>query len=205
VADVSSDGIDYLPFVLLGYSAWMYGSRSAANAAASLVANRDLITKVYFPRLLLPVASLVPNLLDLAIALVALAVVMGISGITPGLAIVTLPLWIVGIGAVGGAVGLIFATMNVQYRDAGAALPLITQLWFFISPIGYPASEVPDGWRTLYYVNPVAGLIGGVRWAVLDGPWPGTVILLSAASAVVLLVAGFAYFQRAERKFADVI
>ena len=206
VVDLPSDGIPYVPFALVGYSAWAYVSASLSGAAASLVANSALITKVYFPRLLAPLAAVVPGLVDLAVSFVPLAVAMAVSGARPGPALLTLPVWLAGLAVTAFGVGLWFATLNVRYRDAGALLGVALQLLFFLSPIAYPVSEVPGRWRLVYFLNPMAGLIGGLRWSLLDGPRPGIGPLsVSLAVIVVALVGGLRYFQAAERRFADVI
>lgn len=205
VVNLPSDGLPYVPFALVGYSAWAYLSASLGGAGGSLVANSALITKVYFPRLLAPLAAVVPGLVDLAVSAVPLAVAMLWAGIAPGLALLALPLWVVGLVACAFGVGLWFATLNVRYRDAAALLAVALQLLFFLSPIAYPASQVPDGWRLVYYLNPVAGLVGGLRWSLLGGPWPGAPLAVSAAVILVALGGGLRYFQAAERRFADVI
>lgn len=205
VAGVASDGLPYVPFALLGYSAWAYFSAGLGAAAASLVSNSALITKVYFPRLLAPAAAVVPGLVDLAVAMIPLAAVMVWTGTAPGPGIVTAPLWVAGLALTALGLGLWFATVNVRYRDAGALLGLLMQLWFFLSPIAYPATEVPDGWRTLYYLNPIAGIVGGLRWSVLGGPWPGWPLALSVTAAVAVSAAGLRTFRSGERYFADVI
>jgi ABC-type polysaccharide/polyol phosphate export permease len=205
VAGVPSDGLPYVPFALVGYSAWTYFSTSLSGAAGSLVANSALITKVYFPRLLAPAAAVAPGLVDLAVALVPLAVVMLWTGTAPGIGIVTLPLWLAALAVTALGIGLWFATVNVRYRDAGALLSLLMQLWFFLSPVAYPASAVSEQWRALYYLNPIAGLVGGLRWSLLDGPWPGWPLALSAAVAALATVGGLRAFRAGERYFADVI
>ena len=206
VVNLASDGLPYLPFALVGYSAWSYVSASLGGAAASLVANSALITKVYFPRLLAPLSAVLPGLVDLAVALVPLTVAMVVTGVRPGPAIVTLPFWVLGLVVTSFGVGLWFATLNVRYRDAGALLGVALQLLFFVSPIAYPASEVPGQWRAVYYLNPMAGLLTGLRWSVLDGPRPGVgPLAVSLTVITVCLLGGLRYFQSAERRFADVI
>jgi lipopolysaccharide transport system permease protein len=131
---------------------------------------------------------------------------MAATGVRPGPAIVTLPIWLLGLVATAFGVGLWFATLNVRYRDAGALLGVALQLMFFVSPIAYPASEVPGQWRTLYYLNPMAGLISGLRWSLLGGPRPGGgPLAVSLAVITLALWGGLRYFQSAERRFADVI
>jgi ABC-type polysaccharide/polyol phosphate export permease len=205
VVTLPSDGLPYLPFAMVGYAGWTLFSRNAAAVTGSIVANSSLITKVYFPRLLAPIAAILPGFVDFALGLLPLAVVMAVTGVAPGPELVTLPLWVLGLGLTSLGVGLVFATANVRYRDAGSVLGLLTQLWFFLSPIAYPASRVPSGWRWAYFVNPVAGLLSGLRWCVLGGPWPGLPLVVSLASGAALVAAGLLYFRSAERRFADVI
>lgn len=205
VVSVPSDGLPYLPFAMVGYAGWTLFSRNTGAVTASIVANASLITKVYFPRLLAPIAAVIPGFVDFALGLIPLVVVMVATGVTPSVALVTMPVWVLGLGLASLGAGLIFATVNVRYRDAGSLLALLTQLWFFLSPVAYPASQVHGAWRWLYYVNPVAGLLSALRWSVLDGPWPGLPILVSLATTGLLLASGLLYFRSAERRFADVI
>ena len=201
----NSDGVSYLPFVMLGYSGWSMFSNGVTGATSSLIANGTLITKVYFPRVLIPLSPIVTGFVDFGLALIPLAVVMGIKGVAPGVGLITLPLWILAIGAVTLGVGLIFATLNVQFRDAGPLLTLSMQLLFFVSPVVYSASNIHGALRWVYALNPMAGLLSGLRWCVLQTPLPGWPLLVSIASGLTLIAAGLAYFSLAERHFADVI
>jgi len=205
VANVSSDGIAYVPFAMLGYAGWTLFARGVSGATQSLVTNASLITKVYFPRLLLPLAAVLPNLVDFAVALAPVAVAMAITQTVPTIALITLPVWVALIAIAAFGVGLVFATANVRYRDAAAVLGLITQLLFFLSPVAYPASALPGQWLWLYYLNPMAGLLEGLRWSVLGGPWPGVGLIVSLLSGAVLVFIGLVVFRRGERRFADVI
>jgi ABC-2 type transport system permease protein/lipopolysaccharide transport system permease protein len=205
VVNVSSDGVPYVPFALLGYSAWSYFSGSVGGAAASLVGSSDLITKVYFPRLAAPLAAVVPGLVDFAVSALPLLVAMAWFRVLPGPALLTLPVWVAGLVVLAFSLGLCFATLNVRYRDAGPLLAVLLQLLFFLSPIAYPASSVTGAWRYVYYLNPMAGIVTGLRWSVLQGPWPGAPLAVSVAVTLVTLVSGLRYFQSAERRFADVI
>jgi ABC-type polysaccharide/polyol phosphate export permease len=160
---------------------------------------------VYFPRLVAPIAAVIPGLVDFAVSVAPLIAAMIWYGIAPDLALVTLPLWLAAMVLSAFGVGTIFATLNVRYRDAGPLLTVVLQLLFFLSPVAYPASAVPTGWQYVYYLNPVAGFVSGLRWCVLRGPWPGAPLAVSAAVIVVALFVGLRYFQSAERRFADVI
>ena len=207
LAAVPSDGIPYLVFAYVGFSVWSYVSTSLTGAQDSLVANASLVTKVYFPRLAAPVASVLPSLLDLAISFVILAVLMVVAGVTPGIELLTTPVFILWMVASALGVGLWMATLNVQYRDVRHAYGLVTQLWLFASPVAYPASLIEnDVWRHVYALNPLVGVLEGLRWAVLDGPWPGASLLaVSAFSTAAIALTGLLYFQQVERRFADVI
>jgi lipopolysaccharide transport system permease protein len=205
LARVPSEGIPYPVFAFLGLAVWAYVSSGVTKVSQSLVSNSPLITKVYFPRLLAPLASALPGLLDLALSLIVLGLLMVVYHVTPSWALLTLPLWLIGLVAATLSVGLWLAALNVQYRDVNHVVTLLVQFWLFVSPVAYPSSLVPDAWRPLYALNPVAGLLEGFRWAMLGAPWPGAWLVLSLSVTVVLLVSGVLYFQRVERRFADVI
>lgn len=196
--------LPYPVFALSGLIAWTYISTGLIKATQVLVANTPLVTKVYFPRLLAPLASVLPGLVDLLLALVILGAIMPFYGVRPSWAILTLPLWLLALVVVVLGVSLLLGTLNVRYRDVSHGITLLVQLWIFVSPVAYESTEVPDAWRGLYFLNPVAGVIEGLRWA-LGGDWPGSVTFVSLSTALLLLVAGVVYFQNAERRFADVI
>jgi lipopolysaccharide transport system permease protein len=205
LANVPSDGIPYPLFALSGLAVWTYHASSVTRATQSLVGNAPLVTKVYFPRLLVPLAAVLPGLVDLALSLLTLGVLLVVYQTTPGWAAVTLPLWVVALLATTLGVGLWLSALNVQYRDVNHAITLLVQLWLFVSPVAYPSSMVEGRWRWLYALNPMTGVIDGFRWALVRGPWPGPDLLLSLAVTAVMLVSGMVYFQRTERRFADVI
>ena len=205
LADVPSNGIPYILFAFLGFAVWSYVATSLTAAQDSLVDNAALVTKVYFPRLAAPVASVLPGLMDLGFSLVIFAGIMIWHGEWPGPEILLAPLFLVAMVGVTLGAGLWLATLNVQYRDVRYAYGLITQLWLFASPVAYPASLVKGGWSHVYALNPMVGVLEGMRWAVLDGPWIGVNMAISMASGLVLLVSGLAYFRKTERRFADVI
>jgi ABC-type polysaccharide/polyol phosphate export permease len=205
LADVPSEGVPYPVFALLAFVVWSYFAGAFGATSASLVANSALVTKVYFPRLAAPAASLLPGIVHLLVGLALLGGLMALYGVPPSPRAVLLPLCVVwGMAAALGP-GLLFATLNVKYRDFGAVSGFATQLWLLASPVAYPSSLVPEEWQWAYALNPMVGVIDTARWAVLDTPAPGAEILLSGAVTVVLLAAGLLYFQRAEREFADVI
>jgi lipopolysaccharide transport system permease protein len=205
LASVSSDGIPYPVFALVGLMAWGYVSGSVVRATQSLVGNAALVTKVYFPRILVPAAAVLPGAVDFMLALPVLAVLMVIYSVSPTWAIVTLPLWLLALVILAFAVGLLLSALNVRYRDVNQAIALMIQLWLFLSPVAYPASSVPGHWRTLYYLNPMAGIVTGLRWAVVGGAGLEPAVLLSGVSASLVLAGAIWYFQRTERRFADIM
>jgi lipopolysaccharide transport system permease protein len=205
LAKVPSDGIPYPLFVFAGLAVWSYHASSVTRATQSLVGNAPLVTKVYFPRQLVPLAAVLPGLVDLALSLLMLGVLLAVYQTAPGWAVLTLPLWLVALVATTLGVGLWLSALNVQYRDINHAITLFIQLWLFVSPVAYPSSMVEGGWRLLYALNPMAGVIDGFRWALVRGPRPGPTLLISLAVTAVILVSGVLYFQRTERRFADVI
>lgn len=205
LASVQSEGIPYPVFALAGLTLWTYVSNGVNRATLSLVGNPALVTKVYFPRILAPIASVLPALVDFAISLMLLGILIPVYGATLSGAAVTLPVWIIGASATAMGVGLILGTLNVRYRDVNQGIAFFIQLWFFLSPVAYASSSVPEGWRWVYALNPMVGWIDGLRWAVLGAPWPGLRLLVSVVSTLVVCTLGVAYFQAAERRFADVI
>jgi lipopolysaccharide transport system permease protein len=205
LAHVSGGGLPYPVFVYAGMSMWFYVSGAVSSSAQSLVDNRDLVTKVYFPRLLAPIAGVVPGLVDLVPALAILAVFLGVYDVVPGPALALLPLWIL-VGAVLAlAIGLWLAALNVRYRDVRYALPFLLQIWLFGSPVVYASSLVHGAWRYAYAANPMTSLLEGFRWSVAGGAAPGVESLVSLAVVLALLAGGFVYFWRTEQSFADVI
>jgi ABC-type polysaccharide/polyol phosphate export permease len=206
LARVPSDGIPYIVFAYTGFVVWTYVSTGVSTATNSLVSNASLVTKVYFPRVAAPVAAALPGLIDAGVSAGALAVLMVVYGVVPGLAVLTLPLWLAGIVAVVLGAGLVLSPLQVRYRDAHHATALAIQLWLFVSPVAYSANLVRGAWRYLYDLNPLVGLLGGTRWALLGAPWPGTRTVVGALATTTLTLAiGLAAFARAERRFADVI
>jgi ABC-type polysaccharide/polyol phosphate export permease len=205
LASVQSDGLPYPIFAFVGLLAWNYTSGAVTRATQSLVSNAPLVTKVYFPRLLIPLAAVLPGLLDMAVSLPVLVVLWVIYDVWPGWAVLTFPLWVAAAVVVALAVGLLLSALNVRYRDVNQAISLLVQLWLFLSPVAYPTSTVPEAWQPVYALNPMVGVIEGFRWCLLRGPAPGPWSLLSAAVTLALLAVALMYFQRTERRFADVI
>jgi lipopolysaccharide transport system permease protein len=205
VGDVPSDGITYPVFSLAGLVVWTYFSNGLLQSSNSLVNNIPLVTKVYFPRVLLPAGALLACLVDFAISLGVLAVVMIAYGVTPPARIVLMPLMVLIAIASTLGVSSLLGAMNVRYRDVRYVLPFLAQLWLFLTPVAYPASLLDEPWRTLIGINPMAGAVEGFRWCVTGAHTnPMGTVLLSAVSATVVLIAGLMYFVRAERTFADV-
>jgi lipopolysaccharide transport system permease protein len=205
LAAMPSDGLPYPVFNLAGLVPWTFFVFGLTEAANSLVGSRHLITKVYFPRLAVPLAPVLAGLVDFSIAFVLLLLVMAWYGIVPGLAVLAVvPLILLAfVTALG--VGLWLAAFNVQYRDVRYVLPFLSQLWLFATPIVYPSSLVPMPWRTVYAVNPMVGVVDGFRWALLGTAPPGMTIVVSAAAAVAIAIGGAFYFRRMERGFADIV
>lgn len=205
LARLPTDGIPYPVFVFAGLSIWLYFSSSVTAAAQSLVQNRDLVTKVYFPRLLAPLAAVFPGLVDLLFSLAIIAVFLTVYAVAPGPAVVLLPAWVLTAVALAVAAGLWLAALNVKYRDVRHALPFLLQVWLFASPVVYSSSLVEGTWRYAFAANPMVSVIDGFRWSLAAGPPPGTEALVSLLVGVLLLVSGFVYFRKVERYFADVI
>jgi lipopolysaccharide transport system permease protein len=199
-----------VPYPVFTYTAlipWTLFSTAMTQAGASLVVNANLISKVYFPRLIVPLSSVLGALVDFAIAFVVLLVMMLVYRLTPGIAVLTLPLFL-GLAILTAlGIGLWLAAIEVRYRDVGHSIPFLAQLWLFATPVAYPLSLIPERWRFLYGLNPMVGVVEGFRWALLGTATrpPLGQIALSAAFALVLFVTGVLYFQRTEQVFADVV
>ena len=206
LAKVPSDGIPYPVFVFCGLVPWQLFAYALGGSANSLVANERLVSKVYFPRLTLPMSAVLAGLVDFAIALASLFVLMALYGLRPTWAILTLPFFTLLAVATAIAVGLGLSALSVRYRDVRHALPFLTQFWLFATPIAYPSSLLPERFRPLYGLNPMAGVVEGFRWALLgQGNPPGALILVSTSVVVLGLALSLLYFVRVERSFADVI
>jgi lipopolysaccharide transport system permease protein len=206
LAHVSSGGGSYALFSLAGIVPWTYFSTTLLLSSESLVTNQSLVGKVYFPRIFIPAGVVAASLVDLSIAVVILLVIVAASGVGLSVSVLAIPLLVVVMVAAALGVGAGLAAVNVRYRDVRYIVPFALQLWLFATPIAYPSSVLHYPWRAVAAVNPMVGIVDGFRWAVLGRPSsPWTVIAISAVSAVVLLVGGLAYFDRVERRFADII
>jgi lipopolysaccharide transport system permease protein len=205
-ARLPADGIPYAAFVYPALCVWTYVSTAVSGAAGELVEHQELVTKVYFPRLLAPLASLLPGLLDLGISLALAGVLMAATGVAPSAAIVLLPVWLVMAVFVAAALGLWLSALNVRFRDVRHTLPFLLQTWLFVSPVAYASSIVDHGvLRWLYALNPLVLTIDGLRWSMVGASPPPTADVLSLVTLVVLLVSGLFFFRASERRFADVI
>jgi len=206
VAHLSSDGRPYLLFTFAALTGWNLFSGTLTRASACLVGNASLVSRVYFPRLILPLSVIPAALVDFAVSLGMFAALLVVYHVTPTAAIVTLPLWILLLAAGAFGAGLVAAALTVKYRDVQYVLPVLVQLLLYASPVAYAASRVPERWRALYGLNPLVGAIEGLRWAMLgtDVPDAGAVTW-SVLAAALAVAAGVIVFRRMERSFADVI
>ena len=203
---VPSEGIPYPIFAYTALVPWMYFVNALTQSSNSVVGNYTLITRVYFPRLVIPITTVVTGLLDFAIAFAILIGMMLFYGIVPTAAIWTLPFFILLTIATALGLGLWLAALNVEYRDVRFILPFLTQILFFITPVAYPSSLVPEPWRAIYSLNPMVGVIEGFRWALLGKAQPPSVVLVISVIAVIgLLIGGLYFFRYKEGTFADVI
>jgi len=206
LVNVPSEGVPYALLALSGVTVWMFVSGATSQAGGSLVADANLLSKVYFPRIILPLAKVGALLVDLAIAQLLLVVVAAITGHIPGVQVLLMPAFVALAVAATAGIGVLTATANVRYRDVTAVMPLFILLWLFITPVAYPASLVGGAWELLYAINPIATAITGVRWAVLGTPGPAwAAVGVSLGVTIVVGVAGVLAFRRSEAHFADVI
>jgi lipopolysaccharide transport system permease protein len=206
LARLPSDGRAYPLFSMAGLLPWQLFQSGVQRASLSLVGNANLLTKVYFPRLIIPLSAAASALLDFAIALAVLCLPGLWFGLELQAAQVWLPLFAALVLLNALAVGIWFAALNVRYRDVQHALPFLLQVWLFVSPVAYSADLIPAGeWRLLFALNPISGAILGFRWALLGGPLPALQIALGTAVMMLMLVSGLFYFKRVEQSFADII
>ena len=203
---VPSDGLPYPVFAFCALLPWQLFAFALGESSNSVVANQRLITKVYFPRLIIPLSAVCVGLADFVIGFVVLLGLMAYYGIAPGPAVWTLPLWTLLAVATALAVGLWLSALNVRYRDVRYTVPFLTQIWLFATPVAYPMSIVPPKWQALFALNPMVGVVEGFRWALLrNAAVPATTVGISASAVLLVLVAGLFYFRRTERTFADIV
>jgi lipopolysaccharide transport system permease protein len=206
LAKIPSGGLPYPIFYLSALLPWMYFAGAVQNATNSVVEQQQVITKVYFPRLVLPLSAVVSGLLDFAIGLVVFLGMMPFYHLSPGKAILLFPAFLLLAVATALSVGLWLSALNAIYRDVRYAVPFLIQLWMFVSPVAYPTALVPARWRWLYGLNPMAGVIEGFRWALTGRGQPPSLLLAAAAGAVlIVLMGGLAFFRRMEGTIADVV
>jgi lipopolysaccharide transport system permease protein len=206
LAKVPSDGLPYPIFAYTALLPWTLFAHALQMSSNSLVSNWAVLTKVYFPRLIMPLSPVLAGLVDFAIAFVVLLGMMLYYRITPTIAIVTIPFFVLLTVLTALAVGLWLSALNVQYRDIVYTIPFLTQLWMFATPIAYPSSMVPEFWRPIYGLNPMVGVVEGFRWALLGtADPPGLIVAVSVTVVLLLLIGGMFHFRRLERVFADVI
>jgi len=204
-AKLPSNGLPYLLFVFAAMLPWNLFAGGVQRAGNSLIANAGLITKIYLPRAIIPIASVTAGVIDFAVASVVMLGLMIAYGVTPGWAILAVPMLAMLGLAISIGTSLLLSALNVYYRDFSYAMQFILQVWMFGSPVVYASSLVPERYQLLYGLNPMVGVIDGFRWALLGGPVPTTAIAESVAIAVLILVTGAIVFRRIERNFADVI
>lgn len=201
-----SDGIPYPIFAYCGLLPWQLFAFALSSASNSLIVNDRLVTKVYFPRIILPISAILSGLVDFFLAFLVLLLLMWYYGFWPSVAILTLPAFVVLAIVAAGAVGVGLSALNVRFRDVRYTLPFLTQCWFLATPIGYPSSLVPKPWRMVYGLNPMAGVVEGFRWALVGQAepfWP--MLLVSIGMVALVMTVSFVYFMRVELTFADEI
>ncbi len=206
LARIPSDGIPYPIFSFAALVPWTFFANGMGQSSNSLVGSGGLISKVYFPRLIIPLASVFSGIVDFAIAFLVLLVMMLYYGLIPSLNVIWLPLFLSLALVTSLGVGLWLSALNVEYRDVRYVVPFITQFWMLATPIGYPSSLLHEPWRTIYGLNPMVGVVEGFRWALLKtNTAPGPLIAVSSAAALLILITGAFYFRRMEKTFADIV
>lgn len=205
LAKMPSDGLPYPVFVYAGLLPWTFFSNAISGSAGSLVGSTNLVSKVYFPRLIIPVSSVGGGLVDFAIAAAILLLMCLFYGVGWSINLLAAPLLVAGIIFIALGVGIFLSALTVAFRDFRYVIPFMVQFWMFATPVVYPASLVPDSWRWLLFFNPMAGFIEGFRSAFLGRPFDWLAIMISLAVAIAVFIAGIAYFEKVERSFADII
>jgi lipopolysaccharide transport system permease protein len=204
--NVPSDGVPYPVFSYAALLPWTFFATGLTRAGNSLIQDPNLLSKIYFPRLVLPLAAVSSMLVDFAVAFVILIGLMLYYGLVPGLAVLTLPLLLLLAYLTALTMSLWLSASNVKYRDITYVIPVLVQFWLFLTPVAYPSSLIPESWRLLYSLNPMAGVVEGFRWALLGtGTATGSMVFVSTGAVLLLAVTGLLYFRRMERQFADVV
>jgi lipopolysaccharide transport system permease protein len=206
LAKIPSDGVPYPVFSYAALVPWTFFANGLIQSSNSLVGNANLVKKVYFPRLVVPLATVFSGVVDFLLAFLVLLCMMVFYGIVPTVQSLWLPVFLLLALITALGTGLWFCAINVQFRDVRYIVPFLTQFWLFATPIAYPSSLLPEPWRTLYGINPMAGVVEGFRWALLGADTsPGLMVGASSFTALLMLVSGAFYFRRMERTFADVV
>jgi len=205
LAKIPSDGVPYPLFVLAALLPWTLFAEGLTRSTTSMVTNANIMTKVYFPRLIMPLSSIISPLVDFAVSFIILIAMMVYYGFVPTLNILFLPVFLLLALATALGVGLWLSALNVKYRDFQYTVPFMIQIWMFASPVVYPSSLVPESLRMWYGLNPMAGVIEGFRWALLGTGAPSAMVLVSVGMVIVLLVSGMFYFRRMEQYYADIV
>jgi lipopolysaccharide transport system permease protein len=206
LAKIPSEGVPYPIFAYAGLLPWQLFSKTITESTSSLVSNRGLVTKVFFPRILVPTATCIAALLDFGISMVLLFCLMPFFDVLPGITICWLPFFVVLMLIAALGTGYWLSALNVEYRDVSYIVPFLTQFWMFVTPVVYPSSMVPDSWRLLYGLNPMAGVVEGFRWCLLGvGSGPSPMFWLSVLVSLLFFISGFLWFRRQERTFVDTL
>ncbi len=205
LAKISSGGFPYPIFSYAGLLPWTFFANSLNQSSNSLVGSAHMITKVYFPRLVVPISSVLSGVVDFAVSFTVLILMMIFYQVRPTLGVLMLPLLLLLALVTALGVGLWLSSLNVKYRDVRYAVPFLTQFWLFATPVVYPSTLLEEPWRTLYGINPMVGVVEGFRWALLGSDPPGPMLAVSALVSIALLVSGAFYFRRMEKTFADLV
>jgi len=205
LAKMPSDGVPYSLFTFAGLVPWIFFANGLTQSSNSLVSSSNLISKVYFPRLHVPLAAVLSGAVDFGLSCLMLGVMMALYHVRPSPYLWYLPLFALLAFVTMLGVGLWFSALNVRYRDVRYIVPFVSQFWMFATPIAYPSSLLSEPWRTVYSLNPLVGVVEGFRWAFFGTKVPGPILLVSTGITLIILVAGAYYFQRVEASFADVI
>jgi len=201
---VPTDNVPYILFAYIGFLGWTYIQRSFSSAADSLVSNPDLVSKIYFPRLHAPIGSMLPGFVDLAVGTVLLVPLLIFYNSGISLKILSIPIWLILLFLCAAVPGIFFSAVNIKYRDVKHIIPFISQIWFYLTPIAYTSTLVPDKYQALYRLNPATTIVDGIRWSVIETPWP-SYWWVSILTLLVTLFIALSVFSKMEKTFADVI
>ncbi|HOS82940.1 MAG TPA: ABC transporter permease [Methanolinea sp.] len=204
-AKIPSEGVPYPLFSLAALLPWTLFAEGLSRSTLSMVQNQNILTKVYFPRLIMPLSGILSPLVDFCVSFSILVVMMAYYGFMPTVNVIFLPLFILFAVLTSLSVGIWLSALNVMYRDFQYTVPFLVQIWLYASPVVYPSSLLPEKWQVLYGLNPMAGVIEGFRWALLGTNPPGAMMGVSLAVVLALLVAGIFYFRRVEQYYADIV